>query len=174
MTKYYDIFEEAIDNYGIITSARAAELGITNKELVQYAKRGRLVRVGQGVYQLTQRQTERNDPYALGVAIAGPDAMLYGESVIAMLELAPTNLDRFYVATTKRTRRKLPKSYELVTRSDLIPTFYEGIPSQNVADAIKACIGKMMPERLIQATQKAREEGYIKSQEFNELLEELS
>lgn len=173
MTKYDDIFEEAVDNYGIITSARAAELGISNKELVQYARRGRLERVGQGVYQLTQRQIDQKEPYAVGVAIAGPEAMLYGESVLAMLELAPTNPNKFHVATNKRTRRTLPKSYELVMRSDLSPTFYEGIPSQKVSDAIKACIGKMMPERLIQATQKAREEGYINLIECEQLLEEF-
>lgn len=99
MTKYEDIFDIAADNHGLIISAQAREAGITNNELVQYAKRGRVTKVGHGLYQLTQWVPEQNDAYAWAVMSVGPSAVLYGESVIAMLGLAPTNPTRTFVAT---------------------------------------------------------------------------
>ena len=89
MTKYEDIFDIAADNHGLITSAQAREAGITNNELVQYAKRGRVTKVGHGLYQLTQWIPEQNDAYAWAVMSVGPDAVLYGESVINSPPLPP-------------------------------------------------------------------------------------
>ena len=65
MTYYSQIFEEAIGNYGIISSARAREIGIPSIELVKLAKRGRLRRLGYGVYKLVHyspapRRTRRS------------------------------------------------------------------------------------------------------------------
>lgn len=48
MTNYEKVFEEAIGNYGLITSAQAVGIGVSNKELVKLASRGRLTRIGQG------------------------------------------------------------------------------------------------------------------------------
>ena len=41
MTKFDDIYEIASVNFGLVTSAQAREAGVTNNELVQYARRGR-------------------------------------------------------------------------------------------------------------------------------------
>ena len=48
MTKFEYVYEIAADNHGLITSAQAREAGIRNNELVQYAKRGRIAKVGHG------------------------------------------------------------------------------------------------------------------------------
>ena len=72
--KFDDIYEQAADDFGLISSSRASELGVTNNELVQYARRGRLERVGHGLYRLARRTPEANDPYALAVALAGGGA----------------------------------------------------------------------------------------------------
>lgn len=56
---------------------------------MQYAKRGRVEKVGHGLYRLAKWVPGSNGPYAWAVAAVGPDAVLCGESVIAMLELAP-------------------------------------------------------------------------------------
>jgi hypothetical protein len=174
MTKYDDIYEVAVDNYGLITSARAKELGVTNNELVQFASRGRIKRIGHGLYQLTKRTPETNDSYAIAVALAGLDAYLFGESVIAMHNLAPTNPKRIDVATPKRVRRKLPGNIRLtVGRPESDMKVYDGIPSQSVAAAIRSCKGKLMTERLRDATRNARREGLIRKGEEEDLLKEL-
>lgn len=174
MTKFADtLYDIAADNYGIITSSKAREAGITNNELVQYAKRGRLERVGQGVYRLAQRIPEKNDAYALAVALAGPDSFLYGEAVLGMLALCPVNPAYLHVATPRRTRKALPGYIRIVNVHDQRTTCYDGIPSQNVADAIRSCKSTMLPERLTMATEHAFLEGYIGEKERDQLLEEL-
>ena len=55
MTDYQTIYEDAIDNYGLVTTRRAKELGLAPNALAQLAHRGRLERVGHGVYRLTSR-----------------------------------------------------------------------------------------------------------------------
>ena len=54
MSKFENIYEILTDNHGLITSARAREVEISSNELVRYAKRGRIAKVGHGLYQLEQ------------------------------------------------------------------------------------------------------------------------
>lgn len=92
MAKFNDIiFEIVSDNFGLITSAEAREIGVSNMELVQYTKRGRLERIGQGPYRLVQRIPETNDAYAVAVALVNSEAYLFGEGVLGMLKLRPVN-----------------------------------------------------------------------------------
>lgn len=175
MTKFNDIYELAADNYGLITSAQARGIGVTNNELVQYAKRGKIEHIGQGLYKLVHYVPTIYDSYAQAVALIGPEAYLYGESVIAIHELAPTNPTYIYVATPKRIRRKLPAYVKVIQRlEENDTTFYEGIPSQSVANAIRSCRGRMMDDRLRDATTAACAKGYLTRAEERELLEELS
>lgn len=174
MTKFNDIYENAADNHGLITSAQARELGITNNELVQYARRGRIRKVGHGLYQLVQWVPETNDIYAWAVAMVGPDAVLSGESVIAMLDLAPTNPERIYVATPKRIRKRLPESLHAVQVEGIEPTaIYDAIPCQSVADAIEFCQYSVEPDRLQAAAEEARRQGYLVSTEYETLKKEM-
>ena len=174
MTKFEDIFEIAADNFGLVTSAEAREAGISNKELVQYARRGKVERVGQGVYRLVQRVPEPNDAYALAVALVGPGAYLYGEAVLGMLGLCPTNPAYLHVATPSRVRRSLPEYIRVVrTPGTSAGAVYDGIPCQRVADAIRSAKGHMLPDRLADAAARGREEGYITKAEAETLASDL-
>ena len=174
MTHYRDIYEIAADNYGIVTSAQAKEVGVSDKEMSAIASRGRIDRIGHGVYRLRDYIPTKNDSYAEAVALVGPTAYLYGESVLAMHELAPTNPAFVYVATPKRVRKSLPEYLTIVKEPGREGvTSYEGIPSQPIAEAIRSCKGSIMPERLIDAVEKASDQGYLTRQEKRELLKEL-
>ncbi len=175
MTIYDDIYEIAADNYGLVTSAEAKGAGASDKELSRIAKDGRLTRIGYGVYRIKHWVPTELDPYAEAVALVGLGAYLYGESVIAMHALAPTNPGRIHVATPNRVRRSLPSSIEVVRRPDCGDTTeYEGIPSQTIPAAIRSCRGTMMMERLTDATRRARELGLIRAEEEAALLEDLN
>ena len=175
MTIYDDIYEIAADNYGLVTSAEAKGAGASDKELSRIAKDGRLARIGYGVYRIKHWVPTELDPYAEAVALVGPGAYLYGESVIAMHALAPTNPARIHVATPNRVRRSLPALVKVVRRKDCgDATEYEGIPSQTIPAAIRSCRGTMMTERLIDATHRARELGLIRAEEEMALLEDLN
>ena len=175
MTKFDNIFEIAADNHGLITAAQARQAGVSNNELVQYARRGRITKVGHGLYQLSRWVPGENDPYAWAVASVGPDALLYGESVIAMLGLAPTNPNRVFVATPHRTRRKLPGNRVVEHIDGIKPgAVYDGIPCQSAGEAIVACQGKMLPERLVAAANEARRQGLVSKKEHGSLTERLA
>lgn len=174
MTYFDDIYEIAADNYGIITTTQANEIGATNKDLTRYVKNGRLMRLGHGIYQVRYWVPTEYDPYAIAVALVGDGAYLFGESVIAMHGLAPTDPSRIDVATTRRVRRCLPKTIRLVKGKacDEV-TVYEGIPSQSISSAIRSCKETMMFERLVSAVRNARDQGLIRVTEEKSLLEEL-
>lgn len=174
MSKFDDIYELAADNHGLITSSEARSIGVSNNELVQYARRGSLVRVGQGVYRLARHVPTEADPYALAVALVGKGAYLYGEAVIALLGLAPTTPGRMRVATARRVRRALPDYIEVVPARDDAPvTRYEGVPCQRVEDAIRAERSRMLRERLLAAAREGRAKGYITRKEFDRLIGDL-
>lgn len=175
MTKYDEIiYEIASDNFGLITSAEAREAGVSNMELVQYARRGRLERLGQGLYRLAKRIPEENDSYAVAVALVGPDAYLHGEGVLGMLGLCPVNPGYIPVATPRRVRKSLPPYIRLVQGGrDAEVEVIDGVRAQSVADAISACKATVLPDRLTAAAEAAYAQGYINEGEKRMLLADL-
>lgn len=175
MSYYENIYEAAADNYGLITRDEAVSMGVSDKELSRLTAEGRLTRIGHGVYRVKHHVPSSLDPYAESVAIVGSEAYLYGESVLAMLSLCPTNPAKMFVATPRRVRRKLPEGMKVVwLKGTADVTRYEGIPSQKAEAAIRSCIGKIMPERLHAAVQEALRQGLLKEDEAERLDSEVA
>ena len=174
MSYYDDIYESAVDSYYLITTREARRIGIPPVELAKLAKRGKLQHVSHGVYRLSRYVPHPNDPYAVAVARVGEGAYLYGESVIAMLGLAPTNPAHVHVATPKRYRGKGAVGLVVTRRPDTgDATAYEGVPAQEAGAAIVSCLGKMMPTRLRAAAEAARDKGYLTRSAYENVLEEI-
>lgn len=164
MTAYQTIFESSIDAYGLISTAQAKSLGISRDILTKLVARGRLLRVGHGLYKLACPLPFSEDyaPYAQAVAQVGPEAYLYGESVLAMLRLAPTNPKRMYVATPRRVRKHFDEGLQVRQVVDAQSvSYYENVPSQSAADAILSCVGHMMTDRLEQAIDNGVKKDYF-------------
>lgn len=174
MAHFDDIYELAADNYGLITSAEAKNLGVAKSELNRWVGMGRLLKRGYGVYKLVRYVPTEYDRYAEAVALVGDGGFLFGEAVLAMHRLALANPRHISVGTTKRVRRELPEWVQPVTVSGKTVTSYEGIPSQSLAEAILECRGMVMGERLKSAVEDARREGLITKDEFEHLRKELS
>ena len=176
MTYYNRIFEEAIGNYGLITSSQAKAIGIPPVELVKLAKRGRLIRLGYGVYKLSQYSPapDGRDAYADSLTLVGEDAYLYGQSVLAMHHLCPTNPARIYVATPNRVRKQLNKGIAVIGSlpcDDM--EWYEGLPSQSIPLAIRTSFKVIMPERIREAIATALRKELIDQFTAKKLEEEL-
>jgi predicted transcriptional regulator of viral defense system len=170
---YTDIYERAVDNYGLITSAQAQANGIPRIELVKLAERGRLERIGYGVYRIIPYTPTVLDKYAEAVALAGEGAYIFGMSVLAMLDLAFVNPTVITVATPKQVRRTLPEYISIIRRKCDNVTAYDGIAAQSVYDAIITCFGRVMPERLQDAVADSNSQGYITKREAEQLRSEL-
>jgi predicted transcriptional regulator of viral defense system len=114
------------------------------------------------------------DAYAQAVALVGNASYLYGESVLGMFNLAFVNPSRIMVATPARVRKALPKHIKIISaKPDTKVTRYECIPSQTVADAIRACKKTVMTERLLPAIENARLQGLVSEREAKELTKEM-
>lgn len=161
MAKIDDIYD-AVDDYGLITSLEARNLGVSNSELVQYATRNKLVRMARGVYRVPVWPYQEHAPYAIAVKAAGPSAYLYGESVVALLALGPTDPRVIWVASPKRIRRHLGGGIRLVTCSSPHKTvLYEGIPCLNAGEALVVALPTMGANRTMKAGIAAERLGYI-------------
>lgn len=176
MSAYDTIYEEAIGRYGLISTARARRIGVSSLQLVKLARRGRLERVGCGLYRLSVALPYEGDApaYALAAESVGEDAALYGESVLGLLGLAPVATDRIFVGTPRRVRRRLPTGVVAVRMDGAAKTaVYDGVRCQPVAEAIRACRRSVMPERLRQAVTAARARGLLSPREAARLRKEL-
>lgn len=169
-----DLIYEAVDDFGLITSAEAADLGMSRAEMVQQEKLGKLVRVARGVYRMPIWPSQPQAPYAIAVKAAGEDAFLYGESVVALLGLAPTDSTKIRLASPKRCRRDLGPGVTMKHVTGTCPVHLEGIACQPIPDAIEAAAQTMGPLRAGKALRKALEEGYITQDEASRIEKELS
>lgn len=173
MAKIDDIYG-ATDDYGLVSSADARALGVSDAEIVQYAARGRLERVARGVYRVPVWPYQEQAPYALAVRAAGEGAYLFGESVVALLGLSPTDPRAIWVATPRRTRRDLGDGVRLVWRRhpDRV-AWYEGIACQEAAGAIREAARTLGPARAVDAAREAERRGYVTPAELADIEGEM-
>ena len=165
-----DKIYESVDDFGLISSAEAEELGMSNAEMVQQAAKGKLERVARGVYRMPVWPSQEQDPYAIAVKAAGGGACLFGESVIAMLQLAPTNPSKIWVASP---RRNLGKDIKIVKQTGFRPELIEGVECQPVADAIVSAAQTLGRKRALDAANKALFEGFITKRDAATIEKEL-
>ena len=174
MKHWDEIFGIAAGNYGIITMRQAkAVCANADVELPRWAKTGRLLNIGRGVYKLVQHTPTPYDQYAAAAALVGEGAFLYGESVLAINDLAFVNPPVVYVATKRRNRRSLPDWIKVVfveDHAEVSECF--GIPCQRVADAFRACKGIVPKSRLRKAIGDALRAGIIMRRDADMLRKE--
>lgn len=173
---YYDIaFEIAAESHGVVTSAAALAAGVPRKALVRLAREGRLVHLGYGVYRFDKWVPMEWDEYAEAVALVGDGAFVWGQSVLAMHGLALVLPGAIEVACPRRVRRSLPAGVRVVRAPGDVPLdCADGIPTQRVADAIRACRGSVMDGRLLDAVGGAERQGLVTRREAEALRGELA
>lgn len=176
MTAYDKIYEKAADNYGFITTAEAMALGVAKSELCALVKRNRLLHRGYGVYRLaTHYLPTPYDGFAEALLlVGGEDAVIWGESVLALHDLALVNPPVIEVATCRRVRRTLPPWIKIVRQKADSAAYYQGIRCQHLADAFRACRKTVLQERLIDGIERAQEKGDLRIGEYNQLIKEIT
>jgi predicted transcriptional regulator of viral defense system len=167
--------ERALEQYGYVTTRDAEELGIPPVELRKLYQRGGLEHIGRGLYRFDDIPRTGRDQFMEAVLRVGPDAVLVGDAVLALHDLALANPRRLRVATRKRARQQLP-AFLKVEQRELAPedqTVYEGIPTTTVAKALLDCRGKIMNERLLEAAHEAIRTGLLRRKEAKRVFAEL-
>lgn len=166
--KYRDVVREiALDHYGYVTTEQAATAGVPAVELPKLAARGGLENVAYGLYRVPDIPLTAYDRFAEALLRVGEGAYLHGESVLALFGLADVNPRRIRVAVPRRKRTRLPPLIVLThVKHNVRTTYYEGLVSQPVADAILECRGRIETERLLGAAKQARKEGLLTTTEW--------
>lgn len=165
----------AVANRGYVTPDIAEEAGVPPVEVRKLASRGWLDHVARGVYRFPDLVDDERAPFYEAVLSVGDESYLTRDSVLAFHDLALVNPRRIRVGTARRVRRILPDHIELI-RDDLPAsdrTIYDGLPSATVERAIRDCIGTVMADRLVDATDRARDEGLIRRREHARLIEQI-
>ena len=173
MTHYDEIQILASDCHGYFTSAAARKAGIQSYELDRWMKMGRLEKPVRGVYRIANYPPSAIEPYMLAVLAVGAEAVVYGESVLGMLNLIPTNPSWIYVATPARVRKRVRKGIKIVKTEIRSIENNEGVPMQCVADAIRVTRGSVRLDRRIRAADEGFRQGYILEPEYRKLVKEI-
>ena len=169
------LHERAVEQYGYVTTRDAEKLGVPAWAVRQIAARGGLTRRGHGVYRFDDIPPTGNDEFMEAVLAAGEGAHLVGDSVLALHGLADVNPPCIRVGTARRVRVKVPRTIQIVQRTDRPEdlTVYEGIPATTLARAIRDARGTVTTERLVAAAKEAAARGLLRRQEADEVLVSL-
>jgi predicted transcriptional regulator of viral defense system len=170
------LYNVALDQYGYVTSGDARELGIDVVQLGIMHSRGQLEHIAYGLYRFPMVPTSERDAYMEAVLWVGRDAALSHDAVLALHGLGLANPRTLRVVTPHRVRRRHPRADITVIR-DLLPerdlTSYFRIPSTTVARALLDSRDLVMPSRLREAADVARQQGLLLADGYKQVLGSL-
>ena len=174
MKSFDAIYEVASGTFGLVTARQALALGVSSRELSRWVRLGRLEHSSRGVYRLSTFPASQFDTFAAAVEAVGEDAYLFGESVIGMLGLTATNPTWIHIATPCRIRKRLSDGIVVHKGENGYQfTYYEGVRSQRVADAILTCKRSIRLDRLLEALSHAVVQGYVGRDEARRIRSEV-
>ena len=174
MTHFDVLRSKALENYGIITSSIAADLGLRTNEVVRFCQDGRLMRTGYGTYRLADYTPTRLTRFAEAIAVVGEGSYVFGRSALMLCDVLPYRTGAICIATRQRVRRALPNWIELrkAPRNDVCIEFGR-IPSQSPERALAACMDKLSVEQLKEVEHACRESELLSSVQREAVLEQL-
>ena len=176
MSNWEAVQQAALGSHGIITFAQAKAMGIFPAEMYRWCRKGRLMKVGRGVFRMKAYPSQgmMSDMTAL-LALFGDGAYLCGESVLALYGLCPTSSYVASVAVSGRMRKQKVPQGTVVVKAErgYKPIYHDGIACQRPADAIRSCIGILEKSRLIEAVDEVENKGYFMPSESNELRKKI-
>lgn len=175
MDCYDELWGFAEDHFGLITVAQAKALGVSNANLVMMERRGTLMRLGRGLYQVKHHVVGPYDSYAIAVAQVGDSAYLRGASVLGLRRIVPTDLSVIFVGTPDRLRKRVSDYVVTKDRTPAATEIYEGIRCERLSDAIVSAAkdGALDADRINEAFAETQACGLISSNEAKQLRERI-
>ncbi|MGC5053593.1 MULTISPECIES: type IV toxin-antitoxin system AbiEi family antitoxin domain-containing protein [Micromonospora] len=174
-----ELVDVAVDQHGYVRTRDATARGIDGANLRKMAARGRLEKVGRGLYRVPFLPRDEHDEYAEAVLWAEGRGIISHGSALALHQLCDINPSRLHltVPPTYTPRRTGGELYR-VWRRKLDPgevTAVDGIPvvtaERAVGDGIASGID---PQMLTQAIATARREGLLTVAQARQLRRQLA
>lgn len=167
--------ETALDQHGFVTTAQAADQGVSKATLSKLTTRGRIERVAYGVYRIPQTPRSHYDRFMLAVLWTGaPEALISHESALdlyGVCDINPKVVD-VTVAKGRRISRRGSEGYRIHCANVPTPdcTWREEVPVVTLRLAIEQCLNAGTPTYLIeQAIENGLAEGFITAAEASVL-----
>lgn len=168
----------ALNQYGYVTTAQAADVGVTRPALAMLKKRQRIERIAHGIYRIPQVPSTEYDKFMLAVLwTSAEEAVLSHDTALDIYDICDINPTTIHITISKgrRITRQGSEGYTLHFE-DMLPediTWWEGIPIVCARKAIEQCIDAGIPTYLLnQAIENALARGLILKNEA-EILTEL-
>ncbi len=173
------LVERAAEQHGYVTTRVARDLGIDPTQLRLLAARGRLERVGRGVYRVPVLPRGEHDDLAEAVAWTLGRGIISHESALVLYGLSDVNPSRVHLTVP---RDNYPRAaggglYRLHRRAlpEAEATEAAGIPTTTVARTIRDCLTDGTdPYQLRLAIDRAEAEGLLRGVTAEKLRAEVA
>jgi predicted transcriptional regulator of viral defense system len=164
--KYNALMDVAVDQYGYVTAADAAAVGVVADRLRKMAERGTLERIAYGLYRVPAVALTSLDEYMEATLWPRGGGVICHDTALDVHGLCDINPAKIHITVRKdlRITRRIPALYRLHYRDleEHETTWHEGIPIVTPARAIRDGIETHVGTHLIgQAIATARERGAI-------------
>ena len=179
MAIWDQLVERAADHHGYVTTRDAHDLGIDPTQLRLLTARGRLERVGRGVYRVPILPRSEHDELAEAVAWTLGRGVVSHESALVLHGLSDVNPSRIHLTVP---RDNYPRAaggdlYRLHRRTlaDSEVTEVDGIPTTTVERTIRDCVADGTdPYQLRLAIDRAEAEGLVRRAVAQDLRDEIA
>lgn len=173
---YEELFELALDQYGLVTATQARHRGVTAQALAKMVKRGTIERRSKGLYRIRSIPMTQLSQLMEAVLWSTPKiGTLSHESALDVYDVSDVNPAQIHVTVPKsyRTHRQVPDGRRL-HRDDLrkeeIGSF-EGIPTTTLERTIRDCLSAHVgADILLQAVAVGREKGRLSDADARSLV----
>lgn len=164
---YHAIHALALEQHGVFTADQAAQAGVVWSTLTTMTHRGRIERLGTGLYRDTGVAETRWTPFMRAVLWPyGKPGVLSHETALALLELSDVNPSAVHITVPRRFRStRTPPRAVIVHRADVAETevtSVEGLPTTTAERTIRDCAETQIgPALLRQALRDAQRKGWL-------------
>ena len=154
-----DLEITAYSQHGYFTVAQARQGGVSAQLLNYHCVTGRFEKLGRGVYRLRGFPAGPNDEVRSAWMAAGPEAIVCGESALAIFDLADTVPNATHLLIPRRSRGRRPAQGVLLhVRPDeekVAIVRRDGLPLTTPARSIVDALGRLQPEQAEMAIKQA-------------------
>ncbi len=147
---------------GYLTTAQAAEVGVSRQQLYYLARTGSLDRVAQGIYRLRRFPAQRFEDVIVACLWVGEDAAASHDTALAVYELTDAMPAVIHITTPRRFRGQRPGvTVHTAPLSERERTERTGVPVTTAERTIIDLLQTSGPDLAALAAEQALERGLV-------------
>lgn len=159
---------------GYLTTAQAAEVGVSRQQLSYLARTGSLERVAHGIYRLRRFPTQRFEDVIVACLWAGDDAVASHDTALAIYELTDAMPAAIHVSVPRPFRGRRPGvTVHAAPLDDSDRSERDGVPVTTVARTIADVFVRSGADLARPAAEQALERGLVTRRRLRAALTDL-